>query len=66
MQKNAWRVVQGVTKRIEYEPGPAGEFMKAFVAPRENEQFFFNAKQLRESSSAAESKRKDVPGHAYF
>ena len=66
MQKNVWRVAKDVTERIQDEPGPAGDFMKAFVTPRENEQFFFNAKQLREFTSAAESKQKDVPGHAYF
>ena len=38
-----------VTERMHDEPGPAEDFMKkAFVTPRENEQFFFNAKQLRE------------------
>lgn len=66
MQKNAWHVAKYVTERIQDEPGPAGDFMKAFLTPREIEQFFFNAKLLREFTSAAESKQKDVPGHAYF
>ena len=48
------------------QPAPAGDFMKAFVAPRENEQFFFIGKQLKEFTSAAETKQKDLPGHVYF
>ena len=28
MEKNAWRVAEEVARRIDDEPGPAGEFMK--------------------------------------
>ena len=31
MERNAWRVSQDVVSRIDGEPGPAGDCMRAFV-----------------------------------
>lgn len=31
MEQNAWHVARDVQTRIDDEPGPAGDFMKAFV-----------------------------------
>lgn len=66
MEKNAWTVAKNVAERINHEPGPAGDYMQAFVTPHHNRQFFFNTKQLRQFLSTPDSKRKTIPGAAYF
>ena len=40
VQRNAWRVAQDFVSRIDGEPGPAGDCMKAFVTNRKEQQFF--------------------------
>ena len=42
MERNAWRVSQDVVSRIDGEPGPAGDCMKAFITNKKDQQFFFN------------------------
>ena len=55
-----------VAERINHEPGTAGDYMQSFLTPHKNAQFFFNTEQLREFVSALDSKKKDIPGSAYF
>ena len=31
MEQNAWHVARDVQARIDDEPGPAGDYMKAFI-----------------------------------
>ena len=66
MKQNAWTVAQNVAERINHEPGPAGDYMQSFLTPHKNAQFFFNTEQLRQFVSAPDSKKKDIPGSAYF
>ena len=40
VQRNAWRVAQDFVSRIDGEPGPASDCMKAFVTNRKEQQFF--------------------------
>ena len=41
VERNAWRVAQDVVSRINGEPGPTGDCMKAFVTNRKEQQIFF-------------------------
>ena len=66
MEQNACRVAKDVAERINYEPGPAGDFIQSHLSPQKDEQFFFNTEHLRQFVSSAESKQKNVPGCAYF
>ena len=53
--------------RIDDEPGPAGDYMKAYVALPESDQFFFNGSYLKEYVSATSiSKKHSVLDHNYF
>ena len=65
-EPNAWTVARNVAERINHEPGTAGDYMQSFLTPHKNAQFFFNTEQLREFVSALDSKKKDIPGSAYF
>jgi len=53
-------------KSINHEPGPAGDYMQSFLTPHKTAQFFFNTEQLCQFVSAPDSKKKDIPGSAYF
>ena len=67
MERNAWRVAQDVVSRINGEPGPAGDCMKAFVTKRKEQQFSLNTKCIQQYNAAKSDKRKvKVPGHNYF
>ena len=67
MERNAWRVSQDVVSRIDGEPGPAGDCMRAFVTNTKEQQFFFNTKQLQEYNVVkSETTKQQVPGHSYF
>ena len=67
MERNAWRVSQDVVSRIDGEPGPAGDSMKAFLTNSKEKQFFFNTKELHEyNAGKSEKKKEQVPGHNYF
>ena len=67
MERKAWRVSQDVVSRIDGEPGPAGDCMRAFVRNTKEQQFFFNTKQLQEYNAVISGKKKQqVPGHNYF
>ena len=33
-EQNAWKVAKDVVDRIQYEPGPAGDFMQSFLTPQ--------------------------------
>ena len=67
MERNAWRVSQDVVSRIDGEPGPAGDCMRAFVTNTKEQQFFFNTKQLQEYNVVkSETTKQQVPGHNYF
>ena len=66
MEQNAWRVARDVAERINHEPGPAGDYMQSFVTPPKSKQFFFNTEQLRQFGAAPDSKKKEIPGCAYF
>ena len=65
-EQNAWTLARNVAERINHEPGPAGDYMQSFLTPHKNAQFFFNTEQLRQFVSAPDSKKKDIPGSAYF
>ena len=67
MERNAWRVAQNVVSRINGEPGPAGDFMKAFVTNRKEQQFFFNTEYIQQYNAAkSETRKVKVSGHIYF
>ncbi len=67
MERNAWRVAQDVVSRIDGEPGPAGDCMKAYVTNAKEQQFFFNSEYLQEYNAGKSKKKKQqVPGHHYF
>ena len=64
MELNAWRVSQDVVSRIDGEPGPAGDCVRAFVTNTKKQQFFFNTKQLQDYNAViSEKKKQQVPGH---
>ena len=67
VERNAWRVAQDVVSRIDGEPGPAGDCMKAFVTNRKEQQFFFNTEYTQQYNAAkSETRKVKVPGHNYF
>ena len=66
IESNAWTVAEDVKNRIQDEPGPAGDYMKAFLTPRKEFQFFYNSAECRLSTLTAESKQDTVPEHCYF
>ena len=67
VERNAWRVAQDVVSRIDGEPGPAGDCMKAFVTNRKEQQFFFNTEYIQQYNAAkSETRKVKVPGHNYF
>ena len=67
VQRNAWRVAQDFVSRIDGEPGPAGDCMKAFVTNRKEQQFFFNTEYTQQYNAAkSETRKVKVPGHNYF
>ena len=49
---NAWRISHDIAARIDGEPGPAGDCMKALVTSNVANQFFFNTKYLHAYTSA--------------
>ena len=66
-KKNYWRVAHELRNRTEDEPGPAGDYIKAYVTLPESDQFFFNGSYLKEYVSATSiSKKHSVLGHDYF
>ena len=66
-KKNSWHVAHELRKRTDDEPGPAGDYMKAYVTLPESDQFFFNGSYLKEYVSATSiSKKHSVSGHNYF
>ena len=66
-KKNAWKVAEEVTKIIDDEPGPAGDYMKSYVTTRQEQQFFFNTTYLLQyTSTKSDINRATVPGNAYF
>lgn len=64
IEQNARTVAYNVAEGINHEPGPAGDYMQSFHS--DSKQFFFNKEQLRQFVSAPDSKRKNIPGAAYF
>ena len=67
VQRNAWRVAQDFVSRIDGEPGPTGDCMKAFVTNRKEQQFFFNTEYTQQYNAAkSETRKVKVPGHNYF
>ncbi|CAB4020533.1 RNA-directed DNA polymerase from transposon X-element, partial [Paramuricea clavata] len=67
MERNAWKVSEEVVSRIDGEPGPAGDCMKAFVTKKNDQQFFFNTEYLHKyNAGKSEKKKVQVPGHHYF
>ena len=67
VQRNAWRVAQDFVSRIDGEPGPTGDCMKAFVTNRKEQQFFFNTEYIQQYNAAkSETRKVKVPGHNYF
>ena len=59
VERNAWRVAQDVVSRIDGEPGPAGDCMKAFVTSRKEQQFFFNTEYIQQYNATKSETRKD-------
>ena len=67
MEKNAWRVAEEVARRIDDEPGPAGDFMKFYTTSEKKRQFFFNRPYLMKyASTQSEKKRLDISGCNYL
>ena len=67
MEKNAWKVAEEVARRIDDEPGPAGDFMKSYTTSEKKHQFFFNRPYLMKyASTQSEKKRLDIPGCNYL
>ena len=67
MEKKAWKVAAEVSKTIDDEPGPAGDYMRSYVTTRQERQFFSNTKYLLQyTSTKSDAKRATVPGNAYF
>ena len=67
MERNAWRVSQDFVSRIDGEPGPARDCMRAFVTNTKEHQFFSNTNLLQEYNGVISGKKKQqVPGHNYF
>ena len=53
--------------RIDGDPGPAGDCMKALVTNKRDQQFFFNTEYLQKYNAAKSEKKKvQVPGHHFF
>ena len=53
--------------RIDGEPGPAGDYMRAFVTNRKELKFFFNTEYIQQYNAAKlEMGKAKVPGHNYF
>ena len=67
VERNAWRVAQDVVSRIDGEPGPAGDCMKAFVTNRKEQQFLFNTEYIQQyNASKSEARKGKVRGHISF
>ena len=58
VERNAWRVAQDVVSRINGEPGPTGDCMKAFVTNRKEQQFFFSIPNIF-SNTMLQSRRRE-------
>ena len=65
MENNAWAVAEELQRRLD-DATILGEYIKAFLTEKSNEGFFFNRDYLTRYMEASETKRKDLPGHAYF
>ena len=54
--------------RIDCEPGPAGDCMKAYVTDTKEQQFFFNTEYLQKYSAAKNQRlrKAKVSAHNYF
>ena len=66
MERNAWQVAQEVADRIEGAP-VLKEFMKSFLTPKVDDQFFFNKEHLDEYfSTSSVAVKKSVPGYNYI
>ena len=67
LERNKWRVAQDVVSRIDGEPGPAGDCMKAFVTNRKEQQFFFNTEYIQQYYAAKwETRKVKVPGNNHL
>ena len=67
VERNAWRVAQDVVSRIDGEPGPASDCMKAFVTNRKEQQFFFSTEYIQQYyATKSETRKVKVPGNNYF
>ena len=63
---NVWQVTQEVADRIEGAP-VLKEFMKSFLTPKVDDQFFFNKEHLDEYfSTSSVAVKKSVPGYNYI
>ena len=58
MKRNAWRISHDIATRIDGQPGPAGDCMKAFVTSNVANQFFLNTNYLHAYTSAKSEKLK--------
>ena len=66
MERNAWQVAQEVADRIEGAP-VLKEFMKSFLTPKVDDQFFFNKEHLDEYfSTSSVAVKKSVPRYNYI
>ena len=59
VERNAWRVAQDVVSRINGEPGPTGDCMKAFVTNRKEQQIFFFSIPNIFSNTMLQSRRRE-------
>ncbi|XP_070539440.1 uncharacterized protein [Ptychodera flava] len=66
MESNAFRVATDLACRVDDAPGPGGDFMKSYVTPKQDRQFFFDKPYLDRFTAASKGQKKMVPGHAYY
>jgi len=67
MEANAWKVAEDLARRIDDEPGPAGDFMKCYVTQLPKMQFFFNRSYvLKYTAAKTDKKKQEIPGYNYI
>ncbi len=64
MYKNALKICEDLVYRVDDAPGPAGDFMKAYVTPAK--QFFWDKQYLNRFIDCPVANRETCPGHGWY
>ncbi len=64
MRRNVRKVCEDLCYRVDDAPGPAGDYMKAYVTP--DQPFFFDRKYLDQYIKASKLQKVNCPGHGYY